>query len=171
MRYPFRRSFISKTLLCFLLLALIGGGASSAYASDHGGGGHGGESKPADKGGEDSGEGVTGGKFDGDPVYVRLQPIIFPIISDRGAEQIVTLIVHLQTKDFDTATSMHERMPKLKDSILQALYGGLSDGKMRNSYMLDLEKIKSNIKNTVNRIFGEGSVVDVLVQAVGQRKL
>lgn len=163
--------FFRKIFLGFVLFAFLAGSSSFAYASDHGGGGHGGESKPAEKKGEDSGEGVTGGKFEGDPAYVRLQPVIFPIISDRGAEQIVTLLIQLQSKDFDTATKMHEKMPKLKDAILQALYGGLSDGKMRNAYMLDLEKIKANIKSTVNRVFGEGSVVDVLIQAVAQRKL
>ncbi len=168
----FRRSFLKKILLVCALIGLIGGAAVPARASGHGGGGHGGgEAKPAEKK-EDGGgeEGVTGGKFEGDPVYVRLQPVIFPIISDRGAEQIVTMIVHLQAKDFETATKMHEGMPRLKDAILRALYGGMADGKMRNAYMLDLEKIKANIKIAVNRVFGEGAVVDVLVQAVAQRK-
>lgn len=173
-----------KNIACLAAILALAGAPLSAYASE--GGGHGGEAKGEAKGegkGEAKGEGkeeggkkkegpeeVSGGRFEGDPVYVHMQPLTLPVINNRGAEQLVTLVVDLQTKDFDTATLMHEAMPRLKDAILRGLYEGFANGKLKNGPMIDLEKVKKNIKLTSNGAFGEGSVLDVLIQAIQQRK-
>lgn len=167
--------------VAFCVVLALAGAPISVWASSGGGGhgggggggGHGGGEKKAEseEGDNKKGEvGVTGGRFAGDPVYVHLQPIILPIITDRGAEQIVTMIIDLQTATFELATEMHTNMPRLKDAILQALYGGLGDGSMRNANMLDLEKVKFHIKKTLNQVFGEGAVLEVLMQAIAQRR-
>lgn len=166
----------SKFLLVLFAICLLAGAPALVWAESKGA-----EAKPkaeGEGGGEEGGkkkkggfEVITGGKFAGDPVYVHLQPVILPIISDAGAEQIITMLIDLETKDFETASKMHANMPRLKDAIIQALYGGLADGSMRNANALDIAKIKQNILNLTNRVFGEGSVHDVLIQAVAQRKL
>lgn len=142
-----------------------GGDGHSAPKSEEG---HGGESKKKDEG---EPQAITGGRFDGDPIYVHMQPVILPIITERGVEQLVTMLVDLQTKDFDKATELHEHMPRLKDAVLGALYGGLSDGDLRRSNALDLERIKEEIKLHTNRLFGADSVLNVYIQAVAQRRL
>lgn len=114
---------------------------------------------------------ITGGTTADEPIYLHLAPVTFPIIDDNGAQQIVSLLVDLRSKEREKAEKMQANMPRLKDAMLQALYSGMSDGTMRNSHMINIEKIKESIMDTVNRIFGEGHVTEVLIQAVSQRKL
>lgn len=172
--------------LQILALSLFFSASALAPATVWASGGHGGgekkEAAKSDSGDEESGgdkkdkkkkgnEVVTGGLFEGDPVYVHLRPIIFPIISDSGAEQIVVLLIDLQAKDVDTATKLSNTMPRLRDTILRSLYGGLADGAMRNANALDIEKIKTNIVKSCNQVYGDGTALDALIQAVSQRKL
>lgn len=113
---------------------------------------------------------ITGGANIGDPVYIHLKPIVLPVISDKGAEQLVNIIVDLETKDYSTAESLNMNRPRVNDAIIRALYAGLSDASMRNSNALDIIRIKSGIRDTMNKTFGEGTIKDVLIQAVEQRK-
>ncbi len=162
---------VSSGIALFLALFLLAG----PVLASGGGGGHGGGEAKKEGGGkpaeESSEEGVTGGRFAGDPVYVHMQPIILPLITADGAQQLITLVVDLQIKDFETGTLMHHNMPRLRDTLLQALYGGLADGSLRKKAALDIEKMKETIMNETNRVFGAGSVLGVLIQGVAQRKL
>lgn len=175
---------IFNVCVCLFIALALAGAPMLSYAS--GGGGHGGEAKKEGGHGdaakkEGSGDGgeqpttveeeITGGKFEGDPIYIHIKPIVLPVITERGAEQIVTMLVDIQTKDYKAATNLHANMPRLRDAILYGLYGGLSDGSMRQKHALDLDKIKKLIRDRINRVFGEGQAVDVLVQAIAQRKL
>jgi len=135
-------------LLVFSLSPCLSAWASGAAKKE-------GENKPAD----------------GEPVYVHLKPIILPIISDYGAEQLVNLIIDLEMKDFDTAMMLNNNRPRLNDAIIRGLYGGLADGSMRNASALDITKIKKKIRDVVDETFGEGIVKDVLLQDLAQRKL
>jgi len=146
---------------CLLLLTLLSLSPPSAWANE-------GEGEAAKK---PVVEDVTGGEFEGDPVYIHMRPLVLPMITKKGAEQLVTLIVDLQTKDYETAMGMHTTMPRLKDSIIRVLYKGISDGSLRNGGSLDLDQIKQEIKAAVNHTYTEDSVVTVLIQAVSQRKL
>ena len=168
----------SVRFLCFVALIAFMMGSPVAWASG-GGGGHGGsgggeaKKEKADENKKKRREAstITGGETPTDPVYLHLAPITFPVIDDHGAQQIVTLLVDLQTPDRAKAEAMQSSMPKLKDALLQALYGGMADGTMRNAYMLDVAKIKGAVLETINRVFGAGHVSDALIQAVSQRKL
>jgi len=170
MMISFHRSFLLCVLLCALCCAPL-----SVVASEHGGG-HGGEASKADAKAEQKSKKkdtatITGGQGADDPVYLHMAPITLPIINDYGAQQIVTMLVDLQIKDFQTAESMQKQMPKLKDALLQSLYGALADGSVRNANALDIVKIKANIMETLTVAFEDGAVKEVYVQAVSQRKL
>lgn len=114
---------------------------------------------------------ITGGMSDEDPIFLHLAPLTLPIINDYGAQQLVTMLIDLQMPDMESAEKLQSEMPRLKDAVLQALYGGLADGSMRNANALDIVKIKKLIHDTLNRIFGDGKVSEVLIQAVAQRRL
>lgn len=114
---------------------------------------------------------ITGGTSKDDPIFLHMAPVTLPIINDFGAQQLVTMLIDLQIDALENAEKMQKEMPRLKDAILQALYGGLADGSMRNANALDIVKIKSNVQTTLNRIFGGDHVSDVLIQGVSQRKL
>lgn len=146
------------------MLAMPGIVAVPAHAAD-------GAPTKADKGGGKKNPGISGGKFSGDPIYVHLQPLVLPIINASGAEQIVTLIVTIQVKDFDTADTIQSHMPVVRDALMRALYGGLGDGDLRDGYMVDVAKVKAKATAAIDSVIGAAGIRDVLIEDVGQRML
>ena len=115
---------------------------------------------------------VTGGRFAGDLIYVHLEPIVLPLINESGAEQIFTVIIDLQVKDFDAADTLHSNMPRVRDTMMRVLYGGLSDGSLRiGRHMIDVIKVKARIGAALEKTMGAKLVDDVLIQDIAQRKL
>jgi flagellar basal body-associated protein FliL len=114
---------------------------------------------------------ISGGRFAGDPVYVRLQPILLPVINDKGAQQIVTMVIDIQVKDLDIADTIHNQMPRVQDTVLRALYSALSEDSSRNNPMVDIEVIKTRVFNSLDKMLGANVVDDILIQAIAQRML
>lgn len=161
-------------MLCLLLVCVVARPFSPALASG-GGGGHAAKGKDEAKGEAKSKKkeavSITGGQGPDDPIFLHLAPLTLPVINDYGAQQLVTLLIDLQIKELESAQKMQKEMPRLKDAVLQALYGGLADGSMRNAHALDIPKVKASIHSTVNRVFGGEYVQEVLILGVAQRKL
>lgn len=129
------------------------------------GGDHGGEK------GEKKPEGVVGGRFAGDPIYVHIAPMVMPVISDAGVEQLVTIMLDIEVKDFDTADNLHSNMPKVMDALMRGLYGGLGQGSLRKGKLVDVAKVKTKATAALREALGEDSIKNVLVQGVSQRML
>lgn len=134
--------------------------------------------KPEAKKGEGEGEDtkkapadVSGGRFAGDPVYVHLSPMILPVITDTGAEQIVTLQITIQVTDFNAADEVHSNMPKVMDALMRNLYGGLGNGDLRNGQLIDVSRVKSKAITALGQAIGAENIRDVLIEAVAQRRL
>lgn len=160
--------FILSAVLSFLVA-----GPACVYASG-GGSSHGktkDESKNEAKSKKKESVTITGGLNKDDPIFLHLAPLTLPVINDHGAQQLVTMLIDLQLRDIEAARKMQIEMPRVKDAVLQALYGGLSDGSMRNANALNIVQIKQSVHETVDRVFGSGHVIEVLIQAVAQRKL
>jgi flagellar basal body-associated protein FliL len=127
-------------------------------------GGEGGE-----EGGKKDDKDVTGGRFAGDPIYVHITPLVLPVISDQGLEQIVTVIIDVEVNSYDVAEKMHTNMPRVKDTLMRALYGGLGKGNLRDGKLVNVNKIKAKTTAALTEVLGPGAVKEVLVQGVGQR--
>jgi flagellar FliL protein len=116
-------------------------------------------------------EDISGGRFAGDPVYVHISPMVLPIITDNGVEQLVTIIIDVEVKDFDVADNMHTNMPRVKDALMRALYGGLGQGTLREGKLVDVSKIKTKAAAALNEVLGGDGIREVLIQGVAQRML
>src|SRR5438046_2004267 len=92
-------------LLTLLMLLALPFGLSGALAEEHGE--HGGE-KSKKEGDERLGENT----------YVHLSPLVLPVINENGAQQLVTLVIDLQVKDFNAADTIHSNMPRVQDAIM-----------------------------------------------------
>ena len=123
----------------------------------------GGSAEPAKKEDPKKGEGedkksapkdVSGGRFAGDPVYVHLSPMILPVITNTGVEQIVTLQITIEVKDFDAADTVHTMMPKVMDALMRGLYGGLGNGDLRNGELIDVTRIKAKATTALGEAVG-----------------
>ncbi len=171
-----RAFFLTLFLLTGVLCLPLTNARAAEEAGEH--------AKPKEKekekggeGGEEGGgkskgpEDVSGGRFAGDPIYVHLEPFVIPVITDDGAEQIVTMLIDLEVKDFDSGDKIHSEMPKIRDALMRYLYGGLGNGDLRNGRMVDVTRIKAKAKRALAEVVGNDEVRDVLIQAVAQRVL
>lgn len=185
--YLFNLLAIFALLTCLLLFPVValhaeegaskGGEKAKAESSEKA------EKKEAKKEGEGGKEGgkkdkdkdkdntITGGRFDGDPVYVHLRPLLLPVVTQSGAEQLVTMIVDLRVTDLKVANELNENMPRVRDALMQELYGGLGTGVLRNGTLVDVGKLKSKIMRAMVKLRGEGDVQEVLIESLAQRKL
>lgn len=131
---------------------------------------------PKGEGGADSAKkkapaDISGGHFAGDPVFVHLSPIVLPILGDTGPEQLVTVTIAIQVKDFDTADDMTTNMPKVMDALIQVLYGGLSNGSLRDGRLVNPGKIKNQAMLAIQNLEGAENIKDVLIVNMSQRLL
>jgi hypothetical protein len=97
--------------------------------------------------------------------------MVLPVITDNGAEQIVTLVIDIEVKDFDTADNLHTQMAKVNDSLLRGLYGGLSEGDLRNGKIVNIGKVKNRATAAIGAVVGKDNIRDVLIQGIAQRVL
>ncbi len=151
------RSFLMTVLLAVVLQA----GAPLAYAAE--------EAAEKGKGGKE--ENVIGGRFKNDPIYVHIPPLIMPIINERGVEQLVTLLVDVEVRDFNAAALLQSNMPRVIDSLLQHLYGKLGEGNLKDGKLVNVVKIKKEAISAVSKVIGADKIHDVLLQGVAQRML
>lgn len=127
--------------------------------------------KKTDEKPKDAAKDVSGGRFAGDPVYVHMAPMVLPVISDQGVEQLVTFQIDIEVKDFDVADHIHTIMPRVVDSLMRALYGGLGQGSLRRGKLVDVTKIKAKATAAISEVVGAEGIRDVLIQGVAQRML
>ncbi len=166
-----------KQSLYLLLLAALILAMPHAYAAEEEGKAPKGDVKAeslkpeADGGKDKKATDVSGGRFAGDPIYVHIDPLLLPIITDRGVEQLITIMMDIEVKDFDVADTLHTQMPRVRDALMRALYGGLGQGSLRAGKLADVAKIKAKASNAIVEVIGQAGIRDVLIQGIAQRML
>ncbi len=158
-------------LLSFLALGSMQNAFVSPAFAAHGAKKSEGEKSEKGESKKKSGEEITGGRFAGDPIYVHIAPMTLPIISEDGVEQIVSLIISVHVKDLETANTLHRNTPRVTDSLLRHLYGGLDEGTLRKGKLVNLPKIKKKAIEAIGEIVEPDKILDVLIEGVAQRML
>jgi hypothetical protein len=164
--------------LCMLLAATLFV-ATPSYANE-GGEGH---AKPkAEKKAEGGDKGEHGDKkkkekspFDisdgpANSFYLKLDPMIMPVIGKNNVQETVSMIVALQISEQKNIAEVSHLVPKIKDAYMSALYGNLNKANFRNGQFLDVNKVKDKLI-LVTQSFADKKVIqDVLIQGVSQRR-
>lgn len=152
----------------FLGLVLLVVLAAPAFASGGGGEGHDGQAEAK----KSEAKPESGGSmFGGDQsFFVRLDPMILPIINDQGVQEVVSVLVALQVDDQQTIEKVNRMAPKLSDAYMRALYGKLDKKAYRNGEFIDVNKLKTKLEKITDSVTGPGVVKDVLIQGVNQRR-
>jgi hypothetical protein len=113
------------------------------------------------------GSAVSGG---GDTFYVKMDPMIIPVISERGMMETVSMVISIQVKDYAGAETVNQMMPKLMDAYVRALYGRIDKSIYRNGQFLDVGRLKNKLVTVTSGLVEKDMVQDVLIQGVSQRK-
>jgi len=140
------------------VLALTFGGhinqgfsTSVAYAEEHGGDGDG-----------------DGAHFE----YLELNPLVLPVINERGLVQQISLVISLELAEGLLAADLEKYQPRLADAFIQDLYGVLGSGYgLTRHNILDVHLIKTRLTAVTESVVGPDKVENVLLQVVQQRRL
>lgn len=105
------------------------------------------------------------------PVYVRIPPIILPVIGSNRVEQQITVVLMLQVADQEAAGKVQGKMPWVSDTFFTTLYGAIDEGHLLNGSLIDIPALKQRLISTSNKLVGKGVVKEVLIQTILQRRL
>ncbi len=104
-------------------------------------------------------------------VFVQLDPVILPIIDKSGVTQTVSLVIVIETADDASKAEILKLAPRLKDAFIQDMYGVLNQEVMVRGGVIQVTALKTRLHKISNRVLGEGTAKDVLLQVVQQRPL
>jgi len=163
---------MKKIILIVVALLLLGGGgfaaftffgSKSAEASV--------DPKHAAKDKEEGDSAKSKEEADAKVAFVKIDPLTLPIVNKEGVVQIVNISVTLEVEDAEKAKAIEKFTPRLKDAYIQDLYGSLSSTTaMTSSGVVEVNKVKARLNAITQKVLGDDSVRDVLLQAVQQRK-
>lgn len=153
-----RRHLLAGLAACGVAFAL-----EPAVAAG-GGGGHGGAASSGGHGGaapaED--ENATG------PFYYKLAPFYAPVVKKRRIQGYAEIVVTLEVDTKDAEHLVHSRLLPLRDEFMRDLQFQ-ADMRSGDERAVDLSRIKKRFKILANRMLGEGTVSEVLIQSALDR--
>ena len=163
---------MKKIVLALVVLLLLGGGGAGAYfffmqpaeasigeTDEH--------QKAADVEEHAEDDGHSSDKFQ----YVEMDPLILPIIDSEGISQNLSLVIVLEVENTRNKEKVLDYQPRLKDAYIQELYGVLNKQAALEGGVLKVKVIKERLHTISNRVLGEDTVQDVLLQVVQQRPI
>jgi len=106
---------------------------------------------------------------DGGVQFVELNPLILPVINDRGVTQMVSLVVALEVDSQEKADKVNHYSPRLTDAYLSDLYGSLSR-KAMEAGIIPIDFVKKRLNKASQKVLGDEVVSDVLVQVLQSRR-
>lgn len=121
------------------------------------------DNKPAEAAGEQTVAQMTPG------IFVKLRPLILPVMGRDQVDQMLVLIVALEVPSMEAAARVDSVQPRLTDAFISVLYGALDNGSVMEGTLVDVSRIKTKLADASERVLGPGIVKNVLIQTVNQR--
>lgn len=155
-----------------LALALLGGGGFGAYlyfgkaaeaAATHG----------AEEAGQEAAkaEGEHGEEAQAPSEFVKLDPLILPIVDQNGVSQVLNLVIAIEVPDKAAADEVTRLSPRLKDAYITELYGILNKEAAIHNGVVQVGAIKKKLAVITEKVIGKDKAKDVLLQVVHQRPI
>jgi len=151
---------MKKIMYIMMIMVMLGGGiigsvlltSTSAYAA----------------GGGDSGGDLSGADA---AHFVRLDPLILPVIDKNGITQTISLVIVIEVPSDRTREKVRVLSPRLKDAYIQDMYGVLNKNAALRGGVVQVSAIKTRLTKITKRVLGEKNVKDVLLEVVQQKPL
>ena len=103
--------------------------------------------------------------------FVKLDPIILPIIDSDGVSQVVTLVISLEINGKENLEYVQKLTPRLKDAYIQDMYGVLNRKASTSGGVVKVNKLKNRLNRVSGEVLGKGKINEVLLQVVNQRPI
>lgn len=126
------------------------------------------EEKHAEK--KEEGSGDHGAKPVG-PLYVRMDPLVVPVMDSEGISQTVSMVVAFEVEDQAGADKIESLKPRIKDAFIENLYGMLNKQVAMEQGVLKVGYVKQRLNDISSKVLGEGVIKGVLLQMVQQNPI
>lgn len=105
-----------------------------------------------------------------EPLFVKIEPIIVPVIKKNGRSSMLAIELVAEVVDEDAGSKVRTHMPRVRDSFIRALYGNVE----RNHFLqpdgaLNMDMIKKRLVASANYVMQKNLVKDVLVSGINQQ--
>ncbi len=141
------RNFSFLTFLAFVLFCTLSFSSAVSFAS---------EKKEGDKGSSE---------------YVKLDPLLLPIIDEDGVQQVVSMVVAIEVGGVSDADKVKAMRPKLTDAYIQDMYGILNRHAALKGGIIQVKMIKERLNKITDDVVGDDIDTEVLLQVVQQRPI
>ncbi|MFP4098457.1 MAG: hypothetical protein ACLFP8_05030 [Alphaproteobacteria bacterium] len=102
--------------------------------------------------------------------YVKLNPLLLPIIDDNGVQQVVSMVVAIEV-DGDNAERVKQVTPRLTDAYIQDMYGILNRHAALKNGIIQVQMIKQRLNEITDEVLGHDIETEVLLQMIQQRPI
>ncbi len=103
--------------------------------------------------------------------YVKLDPLLLPIIDDDGVQQVVSMVVAIEVDGVFDADKVKAMKPKLTDAYIQEMYGALNKHAAFKGGVIQVVMIKDKLNKITHEVMGDDIHTEVLLQVVQQRPI
>ena len=103
--------------------------------------------------------------------YVKMSPLILPIIDDDGVFQTLSMVVTIEVDNQISADKVREKSPKLKDAYIQDMYGVLNEYGALKGGIIQVHIIKDRLNMITKKVLGDDIEAEVLLEVVQQRQI
>lgn len=103
--------------------------------------------------------------------FVKLDPLILPIIDEDGVQQVVNLVVTLEVDSLSDADKVKAMRPRLTDAYIEDMYGILHKHAALKGGIIQISMIKKRLNDITSHIMGDEIHANVLLQHVQQRPI
>lgn len=105
------------------------------------------------------------------PTYVKMDPLVVPVMDREGISQTVSMLITLEVADEEGAKKIEDLKPRVKDAMIQNMYGMLYHASAMENGAVKISYIKERLNQAAVKVMGEGVVKDVLLQMVQQNPI
>ncbi len=102
--------------------------------------------------------------------YVKLAPLLLPIIDEDGIQQVVSMVIAIEV-DGANAEHVKKYSPRLTDAYIQNMYGILNQHAALKGGVIQVRMIKDRLNKVTSEVLGHDIITDVLLQQVQQRPI
>lgn len=103
--------------------------------------------------------------FDQKPRYIEMDPIQVPVFQDNGVAATIMIHYRIEVMGLENERTLTKSKRQLGDALIKD-FSYYIPRTLRNNKTLDVTLIKYRIIMVADRLFGEGTVNDALIQAM-----
>lgn len=103
--------------------------------------------------------------------YVKMDPLLLPIIDEDGVQQVVSMVVAIEVGGVADADKIKLMKPRLTDAYIQNMYGMLNKHAALKGGVIQVKMIKDKLNAVTDKIVGDEIETEVLLQVVQQRPI